>query len=457
MTAHNPTWYAQPAEKWPDPKLKGHSIPGSRYHSKEFFAQEWERMWTKVWLLLGREDEIPEPGDYQMEEVGPESILMVRQQDGSVRAFYNVCQHRGARLIFNEAGTVDAFTCPYHGWRWEIDGSLTFALDPEDFPEGDPCGKLTLEEIRCETFAGFIWVNMDPDCVSLKEYLGPIWDDWAAYEIHTWKRYLALTARIPCNWKVILDNFNESYHLPTVHPQADATVEENYKWTQFDMSEEGHNRMWMLSGIPSHSLIEKGDELLKPGLAWMLEQWGLNPDDFRGGREFETREALQKAMREKGPKMGYAHFDNLRDHQLTDTYHYTIFPNFAVSVWADGFHFLRARPHPTDPGQCVFDNWWYAPAPEGLTTPVMTINGPVERDAEVEHEVFEYLERSLSNLIDQDMGITTGQQLGFRSRAYKGVYLARQEHRIRRYHEVIDEYIEGKRPAPKRASAIAAE
>ena len=189
----------------------------------------------------------------------------------------------------------------------------------------------------------------------------------------------------------------------------------------------------------------------------VLEQWGLDPDDFRGGREFETREALQKAMRVKGKEMGYTQFDNLKDHQLTDTYHYTLFPNFAVSVWADGFHFLRARPHPTDPGQCLFDNWWYAPAPEGLTTPVMTINGPVERDAEVEHEVFNYLDRSLSNLIDQDMGITTGQQLGFRSRAYKGVYLAKQEHRIRRYHELIDEYIEGKRPAPKRSSAIAAE
>jgi len=458
MTTHSESWYAQPAEKWPDPQLKGQTIPGYRYHSKEFFHQEWENMWTKVWLLLGREDEIPEVGDYQQEEVGPESILMVRQADGGVRAFYNVCQHRGARLVFNELGTVDAFTCPYHGWRWEIDGTLTFALDPEDFPEGDPCGKLTLNEIACDTFAGFIWVNMDPDCVPLKEFLGPIWDDWAAYEIHTWKRYLALTATVPCNWKVILDNFNESYHLPTVHPQVDGVVEENYQWTQFDMSEEGHNRMWMQSGTPSHSLAKRGDdELLKPGLAFMLEQWGLNPDDFRGGREFETREALQKAMRKMGKEMGYTQFDNLRDHQLTDTYHYTLFPNFAVSVWADGFHFLRARPHPTDPGQCLFDNWWYAPAPEGLATPVMTINGPVERDAEVEHEVFKYLDRSLSGLIDQDMGITTGQQLGFRSRAYKGVYLAKQEHRIRRYHEVIDEYIEGKRPAPKQSSAIAAE
>ncbi|MBI1182446.1 MAG: Rieske 2Fe-2S domain-containing protein [Alphaproteobacteria bacterium] len=456
MTKHTADWYAAPPARWPQPVLKGHTIPGYRYTSKAFADQEWEKMWTKTWLLLGREDEIPEPGDYQMEEIGPESIIMARQHDGSIKAFYNVCQHRGARLVFNEAGSVDAFTCPYHGWRWEIDGRLTYAQDAEDFPEGDPCKNLVLEEVRCETFAGFIFVNMDPDCVGLKDYLGPVWDDWAPYEIHTWKRYLALTARLPVNWKVVLDNFNESYHLPTVHPQAESSVEENYRWTQFDMSEEGHNRMWMRAGAPSHILETKGGVTILDGLAQQLRQWDLDPADF-AGREYETREALQRQMRKLGPERGYAYFDNLRDHQLTDVYHYFLFPNFAVSVWADGFHFLRARPHATDPEQCVFDNWWYAPAPEGVTTPVMTAGGIVERDAEVEHEVFDFGEKSLGVPIDQDMAVTPGQQKGFRSRGYTGVYLPRQEHRIRRYHEVLDEYIEGKRPAPRLAHQVAAE
>jgi phenylpropionate dioxygenase-like ring-hydroxylating dioxygenase large terminal subunit len=456
MTLHSADWYASPPAKWPEPVLRGHTIPGYRYTSKSFADQEWEKMWTKTWLLLGREDEIPEPGDYQMEEVGPESFILARQNDGSIKAFYNVCQHRGARLVFNEVGTVDAFTCPYHGWRWEIDGTLTFAQDAEDFPEGDPCENLVLEEVRCDTFAGFIFINMDPDCAPLKEYLGPVWDDWAPYEIHTWKRYLALTANLPVNWKVVLDNFNESYHLPTVHPQAEASVEENYRWTQFDMSEEGHNRMWMQAGTPSHILETKGGVTILEGLAAQLRQWDLDPADFVG-REYETREAIQRQMRKLGPERGYKYFDNLKDHQLTDTYHYFLFPNFAVSVWADGFHFLRARPHPTDPEQCVFDNWWYAPAPEGVTTPVMTAGGIVERDAEVEHEVFNFGEKSLGVPIDQDMAVTPGQQKGFRSRGYTGVYLPKQEHRIRRYHEVLDEYLEGKRPAPRRAEQVAAE
>lgn len=441
-------WRQSPPEAQPDPVNTGHPIDGYRYFSQEFFHQEWEEMWTKVWILLGRESEIPEPGDYQMEEVGPESFIMVRQQDGSIKAFYNVCQHRAARLVFNDLDSVEAFICPYHGWRFELDGELTYARDAEDFPEGDPCGKMNLIEVPCDTFAGFIWINMNEDCESLREYLGTVWDDWEAYGIDKWKRYQALTGEMPNNWKVIQDNFNESYHLPTVHPESDSTVEENYKYTQFDMFPEGHGRMWMKSGVPSQLLDLKPGDDLPEAMQMTLRAYGLDPEDFRDN-PYGTREALQKAKRAYGETKGYDHYENLKDHQLTDTYHYTIFPATAVSVWADGFHFLRSRPHPTDPTKCIFDNWWYASQPEGETAPVNTAAGQVPRDAEVDHEVFKYGEKSMGFAIDQDLAVTPGQQLGLRSRAFKGVYLSHQEWRIRRYHEVIDEYINGVRPGTK--------
>jgi hypothetical protein len=117
-----------------------------------------------------------------------------------------------------------------------------------------------------------------------------------------------------------------------------------------------------------------------------------------------------------------------------------------VSVWVDGFHFLRARPHPTDPEQCLFDNWWYAPDPEGVTEPVRTTAGLVERDAIVEHEVFEAGSQTMGLTIDQDMSIFPAQQMGMRSRGYQGSYLAGQESRVSRLHELIDDYIAGKRP-----------
>jgi hypothetical protein len=183
-------------------------------------------------------------------------------------------------------------------------------------------------------------------------------------------------------------------------------------------------------------------------LASNLREWNLDPADFTGRGE-DTREALQRARRAHGPGRGYDYFNNLNDSQLTDAYHYTLFPNFAVSVWVDGFHFLRARPHPTDPEQCVFDNWWYAPAPAGASGPVHTTAGMVERDAVVEHEVFKPGEQSMGLTIDQDMSIFPAQQLGMRSRGYKGSYLAGQESRTARLHELIDDYIEGRRPLRK--------
>lgn len=435
-------WRRQPAPAWQRPAIGEHPLPGSRYTSREFFAREFEQMWTRVWLLLGREDEIPEPGDWQREEIGPESVLLVRQEDRSIRAFYNVCQHRGNRLVFGDRGHVRRFVCKYHGWAFSPDGVLEFAQDAEDFPQGNPCGKLRLAEIACETFAGFVWVNMDPDAAPLADYLGPVWHDWSMYPIAEMRRYMAYTVHVPCNWKVIQDNFNESYHLRAVHPQASVTIEEGYRDTQFDMCAEGHSRMIMRAGFPARSLTGKR---LRGPLEALMREWELDPETF-SGREREIRAALQQQKRTLGPARGYRHYDRLRDEQLTDFYHYTVFPNFAVSVTADGFHFLRSRPHPTDPERCVFDNWYYAIEPVGVTAPVMTPAGPIGRGASVTPTVLDYGERSVGIAMDQDLSIVTGQQLGFRSRGYRGAYLSGQEARVRRYHEVIDEYLEGTRP-----------
>lgn len=435
---------------WPQQTLRGHKLEGHRYTSAEFAQQEWDNVWTKVWLLLGREDEMLEPGQWQQEEVGRESILMVRQQDNSIKAFYNVCQHRGQRLVSAEKGKARRFVCPYHSWAWNPDGTLDYVQDADDFPGGNPCGKLRLAELPCETFAGFIWVNMDPDCKSLKDFLGPVWDDWEVYDLENWKRYVAKTTVLPVNWKVVMDNFNESYHVNTVHRPKGADVEKlrihsgvdtSYTTTRFDMADEGHGRMIMLGGYAGPA-SDKDGSIGEP-LATILREWELDPEDFHGRGE-DTREALQLARRRLGPQRGYHYFDNLNNSQLTDAYHYTLFPNFAVSVWVDGFHFLRARPHPTDPEKCLFDNWWYSPNPEGETDPVRTTAGLVDRDAIVEHEVFEAGSESMGLTIDQDMTIFPAQQMGMRSRGYQGSHLSGQESRVSRLHELIDDYIAGR-------------
>ncbi|TAL00301.1 MAG: aromatic ring-hydroxylating dioxygenase subunit alpha [Rhodospirillaceae bacterium] len=420
-------------------------LPGRRYTSSEFAAAEWEQMWTKAWLLLGRESEMPEPGDYQVEEIGLESILMVRQKDGGVRAFYNVCQHRGNRLVGAECGGVDHFVCAYHGWKWGLDGGLEWVKDAEDFP-ADTCQKVRLAEIKCETFAGFVWVNMDPDCCSLREYLGPVWDLLQAFPLPDMRRYMALTTRVPCNWKCVHDNFNESYHVGVLHPQSSGHIDDNYKDTGFFTYNNGHSLMKMKSGRPAR----RGDKWSEPTpmLETLMHMWELNPDDFKG-RPAAVREALQQQKRKLGPSRGYKHYEQLSDEQLTDFMHFFIFPNISASITADGCHFLRARPSRNDPGQCVFDNWFYATEPEGVTTPVVlpgAIVTTVPRGTDVPHEFIEYGSRSLGLGIDQDMSANIGQQLGFQSRGYKGGLLAGQENRVRHFHDTIDGYIAGHKP-----------
>jgi len=136
------------------------------------------------------------------------------------------------------------------------------------------------------------------------------------------------------------------------------------------------------------------------------------------------------------------------DQQLTDAFHYTLFPNFAVSLWSDGFHFLRARPHPTDPERCLFDNWWYA-SPASIEAGSKANErgmGSHQGPDEAPLKMLEFGKDSIGPAIEDDVSVFVTQQRGFRSRGFVGVYLSKQETRIRRYHELIDEYIDGRRP-----------
>ena len=115
--------------------LRGDPITGDRYWSKEFAQKEWDQMWTRVWHVAGRTAELTEPGDFVVHSFMKESVICVRQDDGSIKAFYNSCRHRGMRLV-KSSSSVDIFQCPYHGWRWGTDGVLDSIQDAEDAHPG---------------------------------------------------------------------------------------------------------------------------------------------------------------------------------------------------------------------------------------------------------------------------------------------------------------------------------
>lgn len=427
-------------------------LGGERYTSRAFMEAEWENVFARTWLIAVRADELPEPGDYMAEEIGRESILIVRQDDGSIKAFYNVCQHRGNRLVLQPEGSMPSFTCPYHSWKFELDGRCSYAQDAEDFAGGDPCPRASLAGVRCEQFAGFVWINMDPDCAPLKDSLGAIWDEWQAYPLETMTRVQAISVRMPCNWKLLMDNFHETYHLPTAHPEGIEYAEDSYLETRLALFENGHALGQTQCVMPAHRLPAHKDRLTAPITA-DLQRWELEPEAFRG-RERDARRAVQEQKRKLGPARGLDHYDRLSDDQLTDTFHYTVFPHFATSINADGMLFLRATPHPTDPEQCLFDSWYYSFGGQSAHVELVTLVGEIDAP-HAPREYVDYGEKSLGVVLDGDAWVMAGQQLGVRSRGYRGAILAGQEKRVAQYHEMIDRYIDGYRPRPKGARAAA--
>lgn len=420
-------------------------LAGARYTSREFMEAEWENVWTKSWLISVRADEIPEAGDFMLEQVGRESILIVRQEDGGIRAFYNVCQHRGNKLVTETEGSMPSFTCPYHSWRFELDGRCSYAQDPEDFPGGDPCGRASLAEIGCEQFAGFVWINMDPDCVPLRDFLGPIAQAFDAYPLETMVRVQATSVHMPCNWKLLLDNFHETYHLPTAHPEGIEYAEDSYRETHLELYDNGHALGQTKCCLPAHRLPEHKDRLTRP-IADDLERWGLNAEDFRG-RERDARAAVQQQKRKLFAERGLRHYAKLSDDQLTDVFHYTLFPNFATSLNADGMLFLRALPHATDPEQCLFDCWYFNFGGMSSHKSLVTLDGEKAQE-HAPREYVRYGDKSLGVVLDGDAWVMAGQQEAMRSRGYRGAILANQERRIAQYHAMIDRYIAGYRPRP---------
>jgi phenylpropionate dioxygenase-like ring-hydroxylating dioxygenase large terminal subunit len=150
-----------PVEKAPDPELGYDIIPADRYTSTEFMKLEWEHIWTKVWLLGGRSDDLKEPGDYICTDIGPESVLLVRQHDGSVCAFHNVCLHRGNRLRPEGRGNVEQFKCMYHHWAYGLDGRIAHIPDLSSFPQvGPPGGRI--QPLPCAELGSFVWFSLNP-------------------------------------------------------------------------------------------------------------------------------------------------------------------------------------------------------------------------------------------------------------------------------------------------------
>ena len=413
-----------PVDKTPDPEVGHGLIAKERYTSPEFMRLEWEHVWTKVWLLGGCAQDLAEPGDFICTDIGRESVLLVRQRDGDVKAFYNVCQHRGNRLRPEGSGSTATFKCQYHHWEYELDGSFKRIPDLDTFPQGaPPCSGI--QTLPCEVWNGFVWFSLNPQAGPLRDYLDPVDKHLAPYQFDRMALTRDITVEWHCNWKTSVDAFNESYHVQGIHPQL--------LWYLHDLdiqidTYERHNRYLIPFGTLSPRV--RTPNAIPDPIKVVMKAAGMDPADYDGPIE-NIRRDLQKWKRAHAAGQG-KDYSRLNDDQLTDDYHYLIFPNVTLNTHADDLMLFRQRPHPTDPDRMYYDIWTFELVPAGAPWP--------ERPR---HQHFMHGDKSIGLVLDQDAQNLPGVQQGMHSAGFPGLWLGRQELRIRHFHKVLDDYVYG--------------
>ena len=196
------------------------TLPGPDYHAPAVYDLEQERIFARSWVCVGREADVAAPGAYLTVEVAGEPLLVVRGTDGQVRAFANTCRHRGTRLL-DGAGTVRAITCPYHAWTYALDGQLRGSpnVGTQDGIDRD---QIRLWSVRLETFDGFLFVTLDASAASLHAQLEDAEDSplaLARYRVGDLVVGAHREYDVAANWKVVVENYHECLHCPTVHPE----------------------------------------------------------------------------------------------------------------------------------------------------------------------------------------------------------------------------------------------
>jgi glycine betaine catabolism A len=200
------------------PFLGARLLPGRAYHDPAIYEWERKNIFAVDWVIVGRASEAADPGTYFVTELDGESIIVVRGRDGDLRAFYNVCRHRGTAVVEEPCGKAIRFQCPYHAWIYDLDGTLVRAKHTEDL-EDFSLVDYSLAPIRLETWQGFVFLNLNPHAEPLADQLGDLVDHVARFDFGTLRPARTIEYEVAANWKFIAENYSECYHCPGLHPQ----------------------------------------------------------------------------------------------------------------------------------------------------------------------------------------------------------------------------------------------
>ncbi len=411
--------------------LGDEDIPVSRYTSREFHEIEKEKMWKRVWQMACREEDIPEVGDTLVYEICDISLLVVRTSESQIKTYYNACLHRGRQLREFD-GNAQELRCPFHGFCWNLDGSLKQVPCEWDFPHVEKT-EWGLPEVNVATWGGFVFINLDPNCESFESFLGDF--GWHFEKWPLEKRYKSVhVARIfPCNWKVVQDAFSEAFHVVATHPQLLAAIGDansQYDW------KDNYSRAITPNGTPSPHIKWTPTEqemfdamsdrrLDEPPIVTLADGATARSTAGDGGRAM-----LKEVLGDKA--------DEISDAELSDSIYYTLFPNF--HPWgAYNRICYRFRPYEDRHDMSVMECMYLEPYDESQPKPPAV---PIHWLG-VDDDWAEAPELGLlARVFNQDTYNLPKVQKGLKSMKKPGVTLANyQETKIRHFHKRLSEWI----------------
>ncbi|MBA3743134.1 aromatic ring-hydroxylating dioxygenase subunit alpha [Sporichthya sp.] len=422
-----------------DPPLVPFSA--ERYTSTDWAALEVERVFKKQWQMACRENDIPATGDYIEYRIADQTIVLVRLGDGSIRALRNSCLHRGTALI-EGAGSNAEFQCTFHGWTWELDGSLKHIPCRWDFPKIED-RSFALPQVKVDTWNGFVFVNFDPQCEPLADFVGPT----LARHFTLWpldRRYKAVhvVKKINCNWKVALEAFMEDYHVFRTHASIVGYAADCN--SQYDIFDGRHSRMITAMGVASPHLRDSYtaqdtvDSMIGDLVADVARDANVVVEPPQIPEGSTSRQVLAGFMRDSMGERSGIDFSAAADAEVLDAIQYQMFPN--LIPWG-GFSFplvYRYRPA-ENPDWCYFDVMILAPMPEGV--PLPRDAAPIELPSDEPWANCELL-GGLGPVYDQDMVNLPKVQRGLHNDSLRElVFSEYQERNIRHFHRRLEEIV----------------
>jgi phenylpropionate dioxygenase-like ring-hydroxylating dioxygenase large terminal subunit len=406
------------------------TIGAEGYISEEYARAERDKLWAKVWQQVGRVEEIPNVGDFLTYDILDDSLIVVRTAPDTIRAYYNVCSHRGRPLVDVPPGARDArgrlrqFVCGFHGWRYDLEGQNTHVPEREDWPCGLTAENTRLKRVNVGTWGGWIWISLDPECEPLRDYLEPAATLLDPFQLenmrYRWRRWLVFD----CNWKVALEAFMETYHVPYTHPEfmkfgsflGWSRVQGKHSNIGYDAPkgmDENQAKLRLGSGpdarVSTAELQNFTWENANTNTTWTLVSAARRlVDELPEGTPADQvlRHWLDSARRDDAAR-GVIWPTVDPAHVAQSGTAWQIFPNFQIGHALNNMLCYTVRPYGYDPDKCIFESAVYELYPPG-------------QEPETEWEYTPADDPAWRTVLPQDFSNMAAIQKGMKARGFAG-------------------------------------